>query len=165
MAKVKFEHTWSSPFSIEETWALFCGAFIDSDLSAIWPDTLSKVKLLSDNLQKDAVIAVDYRMGAVSNQATYVITDFNEPNRLAYKTTANHPLVGASTIDIEQTSVGVKIHWSGVYESKGDLKGLALLAWFKIFYENFFFPLLKRAFRPIRRRPLATYKDLSHTMH
>jgi hypothetical protein len=165
MSKIHFEHEWSSPFSMSETWALFCGALINSEESVIWPDSLSHVQLLSPELRKDAIISMQYKMGPVHNETTYSLHEYSEPHRLGLKTTANHPLIGASQISMDQTPFGVRVVWSGTYESKGDMKSLILLAWFKIFYENLFFPMLKRNFKPAKPRNIDSYRDLSHSMH
>jgi hypothetical protein len=165
MSRIKFEHEWKSPFSISETWALFCGALIDSEESVIWPSSLSHVQLLSPELGKDSIISIEYKMGPVQHETAYTLHEFESPHLLGFKTTANHPLIGASKISLEQTAFGVNVRWTGTYESKGDLKSLAILAWFKIFYENLFFPMMKRAFKPSKPRDIGTYQDLSHSMH
>lgn len=141
--EVHYDHQWQVQLPLHSVWKFFMDCLKDSRSISEWPHSVSDLRAIQNHLSKGTEILATYRLGPFERVAQYVLTQVEQDREIQYSTAKGHPLIGHSQIKFIPNGSTTVCHWSGYYRSQ-DLKGLAPLFSFKLFFEKIFFNQLKK---------------------
>ncbi len=144
---MEFDHTLFTELAIDEVWALFDEAFVDSTVSPVWPNHLERIR--STGIREGERVHASYRapVTGIRMKQSYILFDVQKGRRFSYRVGSRHPLVGGGTVELIEQASGTEIHWFGAYDIPNRPDAWFAAAFVKLYFEGRFFESLEIGFR------------------
>ena len=146
MLDIEFDRTIDTGLPAAELWTLIKQAFENPAESVIWPVELEEVNPVE--LRCGAIVEATYKIGPLRARPSYRITEFERGHSFSYESTADHPLQGGATVEVEPMEPrGSTLRWHGSYRPRLHPLAPGAVAFVRLYFLRTFFAHLASRLR------------------